>query len=271
MTPGSRPRTRPATGRDATVPVHERFAERAGHQRRRPQRLMVWTSVVLALVTAVAAVLLWSPAFVVEKVSVVGVEGSFVESAAADAAIPLEQPLARVDTEAAAVRVERDVRVGDATVVRDWPSQITVRVSLRQPAIAIRRAGTTTYDVADADGVVFGTAAEPPKGVPVVRVPGGDIPPGGLQAALALVQSLPADIGDRLSAVRLAPDGDLRFSLGAVQVRWGSGQDAELKGQVLQALLKQEQVDPGGEQAITIDLAVPQTPAVTGLTPSPGG
>lgn len=271
MAPGSRPRTRPSTGRGAAVPVHERFAERAAHQRRRPRRLLVWTAVVLALVTAVAAVLLWSPAFVVEKVTIEGVEGAFVESAATDAAIPLGQPLARVDTEAAALRVEQDVRVGEATVVRDWPSQVTVQVRLRQPAIAIRRAGTRTYDVADADGVVFDTAAEPPAGVPVVRVPGGDIPTAGLQGALALVQTLPADTGDRLSTVRLTPAGDLRFSMGSVEVRWGSGQDAELKGQVLQALLRQEQVDPTGEQKITIDLAVPQTPVVTGLTPSPGG
>lgn len=248
--------------------VHDRFAERAATVRRRPRRLVLWSAVVAALVTAVAVLLLWSPAFVVEEVTVQGVEGPRADSALADAAIPTGQPLARVDTQEAAGRVEQDVRVAEATVDRDWPSGVTVEVRSRVPAVAIDAAGSSTYDLADSGGVVFETVAERPEGIPVVQVGRGEASAGGLAGALDLLAALPDDLTAEIGAVRLDRGGGLRFDLGDLAVRWGGAEDAELKARVLSALLAQDQIDPAGEQPITIDLAVPGTPVVTGLTPA---
>lgn len=263
MTPGRtlRRRRRPAS------PVHQRFAERAGRLRRRPHRLVLWAVAVLVLVTGVAALLLWSPAFVVEDIVVEGVKGPIAESVEADASIPAGLPLARVDTAAATARIEQDVRVAEASVTRDWPSALTVQVRLREPAVAIAHAGSPTYQLADAGGVVFETVPSRPDDVPLVQVAGDRTPEEGLAGALALLRSLRSDVRADLGAVRLEPSGDLSFEWGSVTVHWGDGNNAGLKSEVLGALLRQEQIDTGGEQPITIDLSTPKTPVVTGLTP----
>lgn len=261
------PRTRRGDGARAPA-VHERFVQRAAGVRRRPRRLLLWSAVVAALVAAVAVLLLWSPAFVVEEVRVSGVEEDMVSSVRQDAALPLGVPLARVDTEAAATRVEQDLRVADADVRRSWPSGVTVDVTLREPAVAVQAPGGPAFEIADAGGVVFGQAAARPDDLPVVRVEGPDASAEDIGGALALLAALPEDLRDRVAVVALAPDGALRFRVGGIVVQWGSGAEPELKSRVLQALLAQEAIDPSAEEPVGIDLAVPGTPVVTGLPPA---
>lgn len=261
-------RSRPRTSQAQPVAVHDRFKERARRLRRRPWRLVGWVVAVVTLVAAVVGVLLWSPAFVVEDVVVEGAEGSIAEGVVTSAAVPLGLPIARVDTEAVSTRVEGDLRIAEAVVERDWPSTVTVTVTLREPALVLDQTGAKEQQVADADGVVYDSVAERPEDVPVVRATRGEVSQESLAGVLGMLEAVDPSTAEDVTALQLTGDGDLRFRLGGLSVLWGGPEEAELKGPVLEALLLQDQIDPETEQTIVLDLAVPQTPVVTGLEPT---
>jgi cell division protein FtsQ len=268
MSTGVRSRPRTSTTPPVTVPVHDRFKERARRIRRRPWRVVGWVVAVVALVVAVVGVLLWSPAFVVEDVVVEGVEGPIAEGAATSAAVPLGLPLARVDTEAVSARVEEDLRIAEAVVERDWPSTVVVQLRLREPALVLDQAGVGQRQVVDAGGVVYDSVADRPRDVPVVRATRGEVSQESLAGVLAMLEAVDPETAEDVTGLQLTGDGDLRFRLGGLTVLWGGPQEAEIKGPVLEALLMQEQITPQTEQSIVLDLAVPQTPVVTGLEPT---
>lgn len=246
---------------------HARFAQRASSLRRRARRVWTWLGVVLVLVSAVVLTLWWSPAFVVEEVAVTGVQGEVAAGAQERASVPLGVPLARIDTDAVARRVEQDLRVAQADVSRDWPSAVTIQVSLREPALVIDQAGSARLQVADGTGVIFDRIAERPEDLMLVRASRGDLRGDSLTGVLDVLAALPPETAQRISSVRLTADGDLRFYLGPVLVSWGPPGQDDLKAGVLAALLAQQQIDIGGEQTMGVDLSTPRTPVVTGLTP----
>lgn len=268
MSTGVRSRPRTSEAPPVPVPVHDRFKERARRLRRRPWRVVGWVVAVVVLVGAVVALLLWSPAFVVDDVVVEGVEGPIAEGAVSRAAVPLGLPIARVDTDAVSARVEEDLRIAEAVVQRDWPSTVVVVVTLREPALVLDQAGAGQQQVVDADGVVYDTVGDRPRDVPVVRATRGELSQDSLAGVLAMLEAVdPATAAD-ITGLQLTGDGDLRFRLGELTVLWGGPQEAALKGPVLEALLLQDQISPQTEQSIVLDLAVPQTPVVTGLEPA---
>ncbi|MCE0488193.1 cell division protein FtsQ/DivIB [Ornithinimicrobium sediminis] len=280
----SRPRTGSTPAAPVSVPVHDRFTARARRIRRRPLRLVGWLVAVLVLVGAVVGVLLWSPAFVVEDVVVEGAEGQLAEGAVSRAAIPVGLQLARVDTEAVAARVEEDLRIAEATVGRDWPSTVSLTVRLREPALVLDQAGAGSLQLVDAEGVVYDTVSRRPDDVPRVRAPRGDVSPASLAGTLDMQAALTPETAEQVRGLQVLGDGELRFAVGPVTVLWGGPEDAELKARVLEALLAQEPIalaleadadaegdaEGGGEDgpALTIDVAVPGTPVVSGLEPS---
>lgn len=247
--------------------MHARFAQRIGVLRRRARRVWTWLVVVLLLVCAVVVTLWWSPAFVVAEVTVSGVDGEVAAGAHQRADIPLGIPLARVDTDAVAVRVEKDLRIAEATVSRDWPSTVDISVSLREPALVIDQSGSARLQVSDASGVIFDEVAETPADLMLVRASPGELDSESLSGVLSLRGALAPQMVQQISSLRLSGDGDLSFALGAVEVDWGAAGQEQLKAEVLDALLAQDQIDPEGEHQIGIDLSTPQTPVVTGLTP----
>lgn len=276
LRPGSRIRqgARPAGaatrqgGRDrADRAGHARFAQRSSSLRRRARRVWTWLGVVLVLVSVVVLTLWWSLAFVVEEVAVTGAQGEVAAGAQERADVPLGIPLARVDTDAVAGRVEQDPRVAKADVARDWPSAVTIGVSLREPALVIDQAGAARLQVADATGVIFDRVAERPADLMLVRASRGDLRGESLTGVLDVLAALPPETARRISSVRLTADGDLRFHLGPVQVSWGAPGQDDLKAGVLAALIAQPQIDIEGEQQVGVDLSTPRTPVVTGLTP----
>jgi cell division protein FtsQ len=265
MSTGVRSRPRTTTTPSASVPVHDRFKERTRRLRRRPWRLVGWLVAVVVLVTAVVGVLLWSPAFVVEEVVVEGVEGSAAEGAADRAGVPTGLPLARVDTEAVAARVEEDLRVAEAVVERDWPSAVVLEVRLREPALVLDQTGESRPQVVDAEGVAYDTVSGRPRDVPVVRATRGEVTQESLAGVLAMLDALEPATAREVTGMQITGDGDLRFRIGGLTVLWGGPQEPELKGAVLDALVGQDQITPETEQQVVVDLAVPQTPVVTGL------
>ncbi len=256
-----------AAGRTGTQAMHVRFAARTRRLRRRARRVWVWPAAVLALVAAVVVTLWWSPAFVVQEVTVTGVEGAMATGAEQRAGLTPGTPLARIDTDAVSARVQEDLRVETADVARDWPSGVVIDVVLREPAMAIDQAGFSALQLADASGVVYDQTREPPKDLMLVSVSRGELRAAWLSGVVGLHSALPPEVAREVSDMQVTADGDLRFHIGSVAVEWGRPGQEALKATVLAALLAQDQIDPEADQQVEVDLITPQTPVVTGLIP----
>ena len=210
-------------------------------------------ALVLATLIAVAWSLLGSSLMVVRHVEVTGagplVPAATVRSAAA---IPLRTPLARLDTAAAARRVERLAPVLTARVTRSFPDTVVIAVQQRTPVLAV--AVASGYHLIDEYGVTVTSAGSEPPGMPLLI----GLPPArgspAVRAAALVIRDLPAWLRYRVRSVSATASVTLQLS-GGITVTWGGpGQVAE-KAAELEVLLR--------TSARVINLSDPAT-AVTG-------
>ncbi|PWR08826.1 peptidase S33, partial [Micromonospora acroterricola] len=157
-------------------------------------------------------------------------------------------PLARVDLAAAARRVGALAPVERATVSRDWPGTLVVRVTERTPAAAVPQG--EAFALIDRSGVAFRTVAQRPAGLLLVKVarPAGDDP--GTRAGLEVLAALTPRLRDELVDVNV--EGLARISLrlrGDRTVVWGDATRGTDKARVATALLD--------EDADRIDVSAP--------------
>ncbi|QDO88311.1 FtsQ-type POTRA domain-containing protein [Ornithinimicrobium ciconiae] len=263
--------------------AHPKLRQRAAEVRRRPWRLAGVLALIAALVGGVIYLFGFSTVFAVEDVTVTGANGEIADGAHDLAAQHTGRPMARVSTEHLESQVLEDLRIASVDVGRSWPSTITLDLRLREPALVLNQSGVQGLYLVDAEGVIYDTVAEAPAEVPVARGPKGDVDPEDLRALQAVPAALPATVADHAEGLRLRDGGQITFTVGAIEVIWGDGANAELKGRVLEGLLAQDGLDPGfdtglesgteddedvveaGEEPLVIDLSTPSTPVVTGL------
>ncbi len=204
------------------------------------------------LLVGLGTALLTGPVLVVRDIRFVGAGQVLQAELRSIARAQLGVPLARVDLGALTVRLGRPEIVRSVRVERVWPS--TLRVVVRQrSAVAVMSAGSRLRLV-DVTGRDFATVRSAPPGLPVVTVPGGSKGRPALQAALTVLATLPTDLGGRAREVRARTPDDVRLTIGAKQVVWGSVRDSELKARVLRALLNRP--------AEVYDVSSPRTPVL---------
>ncbi len=229
---------RPEPSRRAPVQRRPRLS-------RRQRRVLL---VVGAAVIGVGVVwLVWfSSLLSVRDVRVAGVEGARAGEVLAVAGVPVGVPLARLDVTTAEQRVRDLPWVASVEIRRGWPSEAVVAVEPRTPVAALE--SDPRRSAVDASGVVF-TVAEPlPRRFPRLRAEGP-----ALEAAVAVLQSLPPDLRDRVVTVAATTRDDVDLFLrSGDEVRWGSVDQAEMKAEVLRALLTRK--------ADMYDVSAPELP-----------
>jgi cell division protein FtsQ len=220
----------------------QRFTERRRRDRRR--RLLRWGAGVLVVAGVAGLVwLVWfSDVLGVRAVEVEGTERLKAQQVRAVADVPRGEPLARVDTEAAAARVARLPLVERVDVERSWPRTVTVVVTERT-AVAWGVVDGERRAV-DRFGIDFRTLPREPRGL--VEITTSATEPRQRQlavvAAASVVARLRTDAPALMRQVRGvdAPSRDavtLRLTKGRT-VTWGSAAKARQKITVLTALLR---------------------------------
>jgi len=234
----------------------QRFGEKA-----RTRRTLRWVGLVLTI--ALVALAVWAVWFStllsVTEVRVLGARTVSIDEVRQVAAVPAQQPLARVDADGVAARVGAIPEVASVEVRRGWPHVLVVVVTERTP-IAVTRAGTA-WTYLDATGARFGAPAAPPRGMPVV-VASTD---SALASATGVVAALPASLAAVVTTVNARTRDDVVLTLsGGSTVQWGSPDDSPRKATVLAALLK--------VKARSYDVSAPDLPTTqgTGAVPSAG-
>ncbi|MFU8872552.1 cell division protein FtsQ/DivIB [Micromonospora sp. SL4-19] len=235
-------------GTDAVPPSTRRFMARA--RQRRMRAALPWAVTVAVLATAglVAWTVLGTGLFGVREVRVVGAALVTPVEVRDAAAVPDDAPLARVDLAATAARVGTLAPVERATVERDWPNTLVIRVVERTPVAAVPQGDG--YAVVDRAGVVFRTVPRLPDGLPVIKVgrPAPDDP--GTRAGLEVLAALSPQLRAELVAVDVA--GLARITLQLHEDRkvvWGDATRGAEKSKVATALLSRK--------ADTIDVSAP--------------
>ncbi|MER7169310.1 FtsQ-type POTRA domain-containing protein, partial [Micromonospora sp. NPDC000207] len=239
-------------GSDAVPASTRRFMARA--RQRRVRAALPW-AVAVGLVTVaglVAWTVLGTGLFGVREVRVIGADLVTPVEVRDVAAVPDDTPLARVDLAAVAGRIEGLAPVERATVTRDWPDALEVRL-VERTGVAVVPQGQG-HVVIDRSGVVFRTVGEPPPGLPVVRVaePGPADP--GTRAALEVLGALTPELRERLLDVQV--EGLARISLRLADDRtvfWGDATRGAEKARVAAALLGQpaERIDVSAPDVVT--------------------
>lgn len=233
-------------------PAHERFTERQRHARRVARRRLLIGALVLAALGAVAWLVWFSPLLAVGRVEVVGASKSEASAVRRSAAIELGAAMVGVDTEAIGKRVTQGVRaVGSVDVERSWPSQITITVAMRTPAVVLKDG--SGQHLASADGTVYADVTSAPRKVPVVQAGRTAPTAAGLAAVPEVLAALPQDLRSDVRNLTVTGD-DVSFRVGGVDVTWGTRAAMERKAMVLQILLKTQ---PTPE---LIDVSAPSTP-----------
>jgi cell division protein FtsQ len=229
----------------------ERFEATTRSRRARRARRWIAAAVVVVLAAAAIWVVWFSPLLAVREVRVLGVRSVSVDSVRQAAAVPVGQPLARVDVPGIAERVGAIPEVAAVEVRRGWPDVLVVVVTERVP-VAVA-AATRGFSYVDATGARFGSVVAAPRGMPVV----GSANEDALRSAAAVVAALPEPLRATVRTVAARTYDDIVLTLaGGATVRWGSVDESARKATVLRALLS--------VTATSYDVSAPDLPTTRG-------
>ena len=232
------------------VPTQDFTAYRANKLRKK-----IWFFVVSAIVICAGALiwLVWfSSVFGVKDVQVVTSSGV---SLSADqiaqvkevANIPINAPIARLDTDTAAQAVANLPWVSSVEVRRGWPNEVVVALVPRIPLARVVSLGQSQG--VDAQGIIFDSPNL--DGLPLIEATGAS-----LVSAVEVVSQLPSSLAQKVVRIRARSIDSVELDLksGSV-VRWGSADEPEFKAAVLEALLSL--------RAQIYDVSAPELPTTT--------
>ena len=232
-------------------PASGRPPRRLGRTRRSPWRAAFFGVIAVGVLVGVSYAFLGPKVLVVRSVVVSGTHLVPASQVRVAADIPLGEPLLRVNTAAAARRVEAITQVRSAQVSKSWPDRILITVRERTPVLAVARpgaAGSTStaagggYDLIDASGVIVRTAQAKPRGmavlwpsVPVTALQGSP----SVAAAAAVLREVPAWIGQSVAVVGASSPQNVTLGLSdGITIVWGSTARATAKAAELSALMR---------------------------------
>ena len=251
-------------------PASGRPPRRLGRTRRSPWRAAFFGVIAVGLLVGVSYIFLGPKVLVVRSVGVSGTHLVPASQVRAAAGIPLGEPLLRVNTAAAARRVEAITQVRSAQVSKSWPDRILITVRERTPVLAVARlgaAGSTSaaagggYDLIDASGVIVRTAQAKPRGMAVFwpSVPGTALQGSpSVAAAATVLREVPAWIGRSVAVVtRVQPAERDAGALGRDHDRLGEHRPRDRQGDRAvgpdahpRAPLRRELARDGGDKVI---------------------
>jgi cell division protein FtsQ len=232
------------------------FPEPPGKRRKR--NILVALCTVLALVCALLAVAIFSPALAVGTVTVSGTRLVTTEQVQA-ALEPLKgKPLPQISDEEVGRLLAPLVQIKSVSTQARPPSGLLVQVVERVPVALVKQG--EQYQLVDVDGVVLAVTADPASvALPVIDGGAGTIGKDLFQATAAVLGALPLDVLSKLSNASAQSVDAVELKLVDGQtIIWGNAGERELKAKVLAALLKVP-VDPKNPVRV-YDVSAPRHP-----------
>ena len=209
---------------------------RSGDPRRWPW-ILALVLVVLLLAGAVYGVF-FSPLLGVRSVSIAGATDPISVKVLAVVDVPDGTPLARVDLDGVAERVNAVPEVAEVEVARHWPDTLVVTVTPRVP-IAVTSANGR-YWLMDSTGDPYLAVDAPPAGLVPVKLATPGVGDPATAAALTVVAALSPDFRAQVTDLAARTPYDVRLTLAdGRSVIWGEATDSAKKVEILPAVLAQ--------------------------------
>jgi hypothetical protein len=242
----------PTVTRNATTPSRNRGG------------LIFLAALVTVTIAAVVGTFLWKADLTVRAVSIEGNRIVTNESLLRLAAVPLQKRLEEIDLAAIQKRVRQNPYIASASVHRDFPDRVLIRVEERVPVAAI--AGEKLLYV-DAKGLILsGVQSEFVFDLPVITGaaavqdcrPGKRIVHPTLQEALRVVlvsQEISSTLYRRISEIHLQANGELLLYTAefGIPVSFGRGFIVE-KLTLLESFWTTVVSSRGGQSLIALDV-----------------
>jgi cell division protein FtsQ len=219
---------------------------------RRPARLrgILLTVSFAVLVPAAAFGLTYSSLFGARQIRVEGNSELTQIDVMALAGIAAGTNVAHLNTDDVAARLETSPWIESASVTRDLPSTIIVRVQERGPIAVVEGGG-----VVGAGGILLPGARA--NGLPTLRVAGSELP-----EATAVLEAMAPVLRERVVAVEIGIDGRIVVRLrGGVAALFGSPGEEAAKGAALRSLIAWATAQH--LRLGSADVSVPSAPAAT--------
>lgn len=199
--------------------------------------------IIAAALVVLAAIATWvvafSPVFGVRTVTVRGEKDVSVEQILAAADVSHGTPLVRVNTDAAALRIEAIDGIYSARVSTSFPSTLVISVVERTPVGVVQHAGR--YVLVDRTGDQYRTVDTAPDHLPVFVVPVGTDARTTGGAVATVAAALPTKIRGQVASIQaLDPRAITLLLTDGRVVAWGSVERSAEKARVLPLLLEQK-------------------------------
>ncbi|WP_241237297.1 cell division protein FtsQ/DivIB [Brachybacterium saurashtrense] len=225
--------------------------------RRRRRALLAGAALTVLLLVAALTTVIFLPALQLREVTVAGT-GYLQQEEIQDVAAPrLGDSVLLLPTGALAEQVEQIPGVESAEVERVWPDGARISVTEAAPVAVLTRTDGTTA-VIDAHGEELPAAAgEGQSLTPLAVESGAEDPESAATAMSEVLATVPSPLRGAITQVTASSASDVTLELaledgGAKTVVWGDAHDAELKAEVVQALL--------GRPGDVIDVSSPVAP-----------
>lgn len=225
--------------------------------RRRRRAIIAGTLVTLLVLVAALAAAVMLPALQVRDITVEGTGYVAEEDVREAVASHTGDSVLLLPTHEIAGRAAEVPGIATAEVDRAWPDGMTVTVTEAAPVAQLTRADGSTA-VVDAAGEELPAAAAEGATLVPMTVQGGAADPEGAAATMSeVLAALPDPLRGAVREVSASSTSDVTLVLtledgGTKTVVWGDAHDAELKAEVVQALL--------GRPGTTIDVSSPVAP-----------
>lgn len=221
---------------------------------------MLWLGAlgVAALLVIAVTLTAFSPVMALRTIDVVGtsrVKASDVRAALKD---QLGRPLPLLDFGAIRSDLAAFPLIRSFSTESHPPSTLVVRIVERVPVGVI--AAGTMFRLVDAAQVAISETTVRPAGFPIIRASG---PAGSAEAkssfdaAVAVLQALPANVFGEIDTITAATKDDVTFTLrgSGAKVVWGSADQSDLKAADLAAIMK----SAGATAASLFDVSSPHS------------
>ncbi|WP_245822649.1 cell division protein FtsQ/DivIB [Brachybacterium avium] len=225
--------------------------------RRRRRLILAGTAGTLLVLVAALLTVVFLPALQVDEVTVDGTGYLDEAEIRAVAAPPAEGSVLLLPTGEIAAEVGAMPGVASVEVERIWPDGARVSITETAPIAVLTRLDGTSVVVGE-DGQELPAAAGEGETLVPLAVSSGSADPDGAAAAMSeVLAEMPTTLRGAVREVSASTRSDVTFELaleggGTKTVVWGDAHDAELKAEVVQALL--------GQPGSVIDVSSPVAP-----------
>ena len=197
--------------------------------------ILALTLVGVLLVGAIYAVF-FSPLLGVRSVAITGAPEPLTAKVRAIVDVPDGTPLARVDLDEVAAKVEGVQEIAAVEVARGWPDTLSIIVTPRVP-VAVTSANGQFW-LLDATGDPYLAVATPPAGLITVALVAPGVGDSSTIAALTVAAALTPDFRAQVASISARTDFDVELTMiDGRKIIWGEATDSDKKMQILPALL----------------------------------